>query len=143
HKLACFPNCDYFIYLCLQELMDAASLQPTSAGNLSESLCLMALFDAKQNGTGLREVAQNIRVIPDLKCYHLSVYMFNLVNSSHYNDMLSLMLLKPFLHKIISSNSIHDIHFALKLLIKFGFEIFSSLEEEFFMKQLVVLSTMP
>ncbi|KAH9405065.1 hypothetical protein TYRP_000900 [Tyrophagus putrescentiae] len=49
----------------------------------------------------------------------------------------------PFLHRYISGNSIHDVHLALKLLIKFGFEIFSSLEEEFFMKQIVSLSTMP
>lgn len=53
------------------------------------------------------------------------------------------MTLKPYLHQFISSNSIHNLHLALRLLIKYGFEIFSSLEEEYLMKQIVTLSTLP
>lgn len=123
--------------------MESANWHFWSAKNLSESLCLMALFNSKHNSTGLRELTQNIRFSPNLKFHHISVFLFNLVSSSHYNNSLSLLILKPFLHRYISGNSIQDIHLALKLLIKFGFEIFSSLEEEFFMKQIVSLSTMP
>lgn len=125
------------------ELLESANWHFLSAKNLSESLCLMALYNSKQNSAGLRELTQNIRFSPDLKFHHFSSFLFTLVSSSHYNDSLSLLLLKPFLHRYISGNSIHDVHLALKLLIKFGFEIFSSLEEEFFMKQIVSLSTMP
>ncbi|KAJ6222549.1 hypothetical protein RDWZM_001094 [Blomia tropicalis] len=111
--------------------------------NLFGTIYLLSLYDSQNYINGVREITQQIRYVPNLQFYHLCTQIYHMIESKRYTDSLSLIILKPFLNRFISSNSIHNVHFALKLLIKFGFEIFSSTEEEFFIKQLVILSTLP
>lgn len=110
--------------------------------SLSGQLYLASFINANQNTMELREFTQNITFQPNLRFYHLANKLFNVSNMNLAPEHISLIILKPFIIKFIMSYEVHNMHFILKLLIKYGFEIISSFEEEVFLKQLVILSTL-
>lgn len=86
---------------------------------------------------------RQLKWLPDLKFYHICTYIYDLITKEGVNEQLPIIILKPYLKRFVENNSIHYIHFALRILLKFGFEIFSSEEEERLMKQLVQCATLP
>ncbi|XP_046909072.2 uncharacterized protein LOC124490592 [Dermatophagoides farinae] len=112
--------------------------------NIREAYCMLPLFDSENDLEKIRNLMQQFDYTPDIKFYHICMDVHHLILSGRYNtDSISLLILRPFLSKFIISNQIHQIQFALKLLIEFGFDIFSSREEELFLRQMVQACTIP
>ena len=60
-----------------------------------------------------------------------------------YPEYISPMIFKPYLTQLTLSCEIHNFHFALQLLLSFGLELFSTLEEQTLIKQLIIVATHP
>ncbi|KAH9426924.1 hypothetical protein DERP_011593 [Dermatophagoides pteronyssinus] len=127
------------------EISNDFKLLQRAPKNLQEAYFMLPLFDLENNLDKIRNLIQQFDdYISDIKFYHICMDVHHLILSGKYNtDKLSLLILRPFLSKFIISNQIHQIQFALKLLIEFGFDIYSSREEELFLRQMVQASTIP
>ncbi len=84
--------------------------------------------------------------LPNLKhfeLYHVLTQLFSAIQSQKYRDIISPMIFKPFLKEFTISCEIHNFHLALQLLLSFGLELFSTLEEQKLLKQLTIVATHP
>lgn len=111
--------------------------------NLMEVNFLLPLLDREENISAIREIIQQLTYVPDIRFYQICIYIHRLIVSGRYSDSISLLIFRPFLTNFIFSNQIHNIQFALKLLIGFGFDIYSSMDEELFLRQMVQTCTLP
>lgn len=111
--------------------------------NFTNSLYSLPLQVYNQDVLSFKRYLQNNDHVMNLIFFHTCTFIFEKIVSNVDNEIFSVLTLKQFLTKFVLSNEIQYTHLALKILIKFGLEVFSSIEEELFLDHLVRLATLP
>ena len=87
-------------------------------------------------------IVSNIENMSSIELYDTLSKLFDAIRSNK-SEELSPMLFKPYLAKLTLSSQVHDFHLALQLLLSFGLELFSSVEEQKLVKQVTIVATHP
>ena len=91
----------------------------------------------------IKNILSNLPNLSPIELYHTLTKLFDAIRGQKFEDFLSPMIFKPYLTGLTLSCEVHCFHFALQLLLSFGLELFSTIEEQTLLKQLVIVATHP
>ncbi|CAG2171259.1 unnamed protein product, partial [Oppiella nova] len=94
-------------------------------------------------GKDIAHIVDSLPTLTPIQLYHTLCQLFDAIRAHKYPELLSPMIFKPYLLQLIVSCEVHAFHLALELLLSFGLELFSTVEERQLFRQLVVVGTHP